>query len=72
MFAAILRALSRLSNFSDAKFSTKLFSEITSRRQIRKAPPIVDLTFSNDSLSVPRLNMSQLMKVDYSAVQLDI
>jgi hypothetical protein len=40
------------------KFSIKLLSEITSRRQIGKAPPIVDLIFSNHSPSVPRLNIS--------------
>jgi hypothetical protein len=52
--------------------STKLLSEITSRHQIGKAPPIGDLAFSNDSPSMPRLNMSQLMKVDYPAAQLEI
>jgi hypothetical protein len=72
MLAPIRRASSHVSNFSDAKFSTKLFGEITSRRQIGKAPPIVELASSNDSSSVPRLNMSQFMKVNYPAAQLVI
>jgi hypothetical protein len=45
------------------KFSTELFDEVASRRQIWKAPAVEDLLLPINRTSVMRLNMSRLMKI---------
>jgi hypothetical protein len=43
-----------------------------SRRHIRKAPPKIDLVFSDNSPSVSNLNLSRLVKAHHPATHFDI
>jgi hypothetical protein len=53
-------------------FSVELFHERAGRLQIRKTPPKIDLAFSNNSPSIPRLNFSRPVKVHHPAAHFDI
>jgi hypothetical protein len=53
-------------------FSAELFHERAGASQIGKTPPKIDLAFSNNCPSMPRLNVSRLMKLNDPAVQFNI
>jgi hypothetical protein len=52
-----------LKNGTLEKLSSKLLDKGASRRQIGKAPAIMDFAPSNNSSSMSRLDVSQLMKL---------
>jgi hypothetical protein len=54
------------------KFSAELFHEVAGSGKIGKTPPKIDLVFSNNSPSVPRLDLSRPVKVHYPAGQFEI
>jgi len=49
-----------------------LFPERAGRGQIGKTPSKKDLTFSNNSPSMPRRNFSRPVKMHHSAAQFDV
>jgi hypothetical protein len=52
--------------------SAELFHERLGRNQLGKTPPKIDLIFSNNSSSMPRLNFSRPVKVHHPAAKFDI
>jgi hypothetical protein len=52
-------------------FPAELFFEHAGHVQIRKTPPKIDLAFSDNSPSIPRLNFSRPVKVHHPAAHFD-
>jgi hypothetical protein len=52
--------------------TAELFNKRASRVRIRKTPSKKELTFSNNSPSMPRLNFSRPVKVQHPAAHFDI
>jgi hypothetical protein len=54
------------------KFSAELFYERVGRAQIGKTPPKIDLSFCDNSPSVPHLSFAQPVKVHYPAAHFEV
>ena len=71
--AAIRRTLSRSASYFFCRTSPpKLLLERAGGLRIGKTPPKIDLVFYDNSPSVPHLNFSGTVKVDYPAAHLDV